>query len=276
VSKVVPIETAAAAVSSGASIAFGGGGALTRRPIEFSRALLRAGARDLHVHNFLGGVEIDLLIAGGAVASTNCAYLGLLEHGQAPGFQRASREGTIAVNEYSEFSFMAGLRAADLGLPFIPWKTPWGSDICADLGLRTIVDPYGGTELIAFPATELDFAVIHVHRADADGYVEMPDEPDLVWDYDFLIARVARQAIVCAEEIAPPRDPARVALVGKEVAHVVEAPRGAWPAGMQGLYAPDVEHVTGEYLPALGAGGAALDSYLERFVTRGERSAGVG
>lgn len=270
-SKVSPIDEVASTVSPGSRIAFGGGGALTRRPVEFSRALIRAGAKDLHVHNFLGGIEIDLLIAAHAVSSTSCAYLGLLEHGQAPGFQKASREKEIEVREYSEFSYMAGLRASDLGLPFLPWKTPWGSDMVRDRNLKTIRDPYGGLELLALPATEIDVSVIQVERADADGYVEMPEEPDLVWDYDYLIARVAKTTIICAEEIAPTRNPARVALVGKEVTHVVEAKGGAWPAGMPATYEADVEHLLNVYVPAAEAGGELFDDYLDEFVYKGGR-----
>jgi glutaconate CoA-transferase, subunit A len=274
VSKLSSPSEAAAAVPDGARIAFGGGGALMRRPIGFSRELIRRQARELHVHSFLGGLEIDLLIAASAVASTNCAYLGLLEFGQAPCFQRAAREATLQVNEYSEFSFMGGLHAADMGLPFIPWKTPWGSDITRELKLKTVRDPYGELELLALPATHLDVAVIHAGRADADGYVELPDAPDLVWDYDHLIARVADVTIVCAEEIGPPRDPARVAIVGREVAHVVHMPGGAWPAGLHPLYEPDVDHVLQEYIPAAQAGGEALEEYLQRHVH--ERTEAVG
>ncbi|CAB4943828.1 unannotated protein [freshwater metagenome] len=270
-SKLTSLEEAATLVGPGARIAFGGGGALMRRPMAFARALLRAEVRDLDVHQFLGGLETDLLIGGGRVRSTNCAYLGLLEHGQAPCFQRAAREGAITVREYSEFSFMAALRAADMGLPFIPWKTPWGSDIAADLGFAEIEDPYSGARLLAIPAMRLDVAVLQVARADADGYVELPEEPDLVWDYDHLIARVATMTIVCAEEIGSPRDPARVAVTGREVSHVVHCPRGAWPAGMHGCYRPDVEHVTGAYLPAAQAGGAALEEYLAHWA-HGEES----
>lgn len=262
-SKLSSIEQAAASVGDGASIGFGGGGALMRRPLAFARELARRGIRDLRVFHMLGGIETDLLIGAGAVASTNCAYLGLLEHGQAPNFQRAAREGEIEVNEYSEFMYMAGLRAADMGLPFVPWKTPWGSELVTTLGLRTVRDPYSGNELLAVPAIDLDVAVIHVQRADEDGYVQAAAEPDLIWDYDYLIARVARTTIVCAEEIGPPSDPARVALVGREVSHVVHAPRGAWPAGLHPLYGPDVEHVTGVYLPAAAAGAESFADYLQ-------------
>jgi glutaconate CoA-transferase subunit A len=264
--KLISIDEAAALVPDGARIAFGGGGALYRRPMAFSRALVRRGARDLEVFHILAGIETDLLIGAGAIASTNCAYVGLLEHGQAPCFQRAAGEGELRVNEYSEFMYMGALRAADLGLPFLPWRTPWGSDIVEQLGLRTVKDPYGDGEYLAVPPTHLDVAVLHVERADEDGYVQAPTEPDLIWDYDWLVARVARATIVCAEEIGPPHDPARVALIGREVAHVVHVPGGAWPTGLHPCYGPDIEHVTGAYLPAATAGGDELAEYQRRFV----------
>lgn len=267
-SKVISMEAAAESVPDGARLALGGGGALMRRPLDFVRGLIERRARDLRLFNFLGGIEIDLLIAAGAVGSTNCAYIGLLEYGQAPNFQRAARQGSIAVNEYSEFSFMASLHAADLGIPFIPWRTPYGSDIVRDLGIETVRDPYGGEELLALPAINLDVAVIQVERADEDGYVEMPDAPDLIWDYDYMIGRVAAKTIVCAEEVGPLRDPARAALVGHEIAHVVKAPRGAWPTGLFPVYEPDVGHVVDRYMPAAEAGGEAMDGYLEEFLKR--------
>lgn len=262
-SKLTSLDDAVAAVPDGTHVAFGGGGALMRRPMAFSLALARRGVRGLHVHHMLGGIETDLLIGAGSVASTNCAYLGLLEHGQAPNFQRAARAGEIEVNEYSEFMYIAGLRAADMGLPFLPWRTPYGSQLVERLGVKTVKDPYSDQELLAVPAARLDVAVLQVERCDEDGYVELPDEPDLIWDYDYLVGRVAATTIVCAEEVAPPRDPARVALVGREVAHVVELPGGAWPTGLHPRYVPDVEHVTGSYLPAAAAGRKEFAAYLD-------------
>ena len=271
--KVISMEEAAAKVPDGARIAFGGGGAMHRRPMAFARALARSGVRELNVFHFLAGLETDLLIGAGAVASTNCVYVGLLEHGHAPNFQRAVRGQRVDVTEYSEYLYSAAMRAADLGIPFIPWKTPWRSDLVEHLQYSNVVDPYSGTELLAVPAMEIDVAVIQVDRADEDGYVEYPAEPDLVWDYDWLIARVAKTTIVCAEQVLPPRDPARVAVIGREVSWVVNAPDGAWPAGMHGRYQPDLDHVLGAYVPAAAAGDEEFAAYLEEHPMRpGERT----
>lgn len=265
-SKVVPLAEAARSVGDGARIAFGGGGGMMRRPMSFCRELIRQGVKDLNVFQFLAGLETDLLIGARAVASTNAAYLGLLEYGPAPNFSRIVPEGCFKVNEYSEFLLIAVLRAADMGIPFLPWKTPWKSDLAKNLGIKTIVDPYGGGEYLAAPACQLDFAVIQVKRADQDGYVHAPDEPDLIYDFDYLIARAAKTTIVCAEEITPVEDPAKVALIGAEVTYVVEAPGGAWPTGMHPLYSPDIKHLNEVYIKASQSGDEAFQEYLEEYV----------
>lgn len=246
-----------------------------RRPVAFARALAESGVKDLNVYHYLGGLEIDLLIGAGAVASTNCVYVGMLEHGQAPNFQRAAREGQIEVNEYSEYLFAGALRAADMGLPFIPWKTPWLSDIAKHLEYETIRDPYSGTQLLAVPAMELDYAVIQALHVDEDGYVEYPDEPDLVWDHDWLVARVAKHTIVCAEEVSALRDPARVAVIGREIEAVVEAPGGSWPCGLHPNYEPDLEHFRDVYLPAASAGSDAFADYLAAYGSTSGRNSDV-
>jgi glutaconate CoA-transferase subunit A len=268
-SKLIALDAAVDLVDPGSHIAFSGGGALMRRPMAFVRALAAAGIGELHVHHLLGGIETDLLIGAGSIASTNCVYIGLLEHGQGPNFQRAAVDGSIEVREHSEFMYMTGLRAADLGLPFLPCLTPWGSDMVTELGLKTVTDPYTGRTLLAVPATQLDLAVIQVERADLDGYVQAPSEPDLIWDYDYLVARAARRTIVCADQVVERLEAGRVALLGREVDYVVQTPHGAWPTGLHPLYGPDIPHVMDEYLPAARAGGEAFRVYLTETVTAG-------
>lgn len=266
-SKVISIDEAAALVPDGAWIALGGGGGVYRRPVSFSRALAARGARGLNIVQFLASVESDLLVGAGCVASTNATYFGFLEHGPAPNFGRVVRTGDLLVNEYSEYMFTASLRATDMGIPFIPWKTPWRSDLVEHLGIENVADPYSGTELLAVPAMRLDVAVISARRVDSDGFVEAPRVPDLIWDYDYLIARGATTTVVCAEEIGPLEDPARVALCGAEVAHVVHTPGGCWPCGMTEHYEPDTEHLHGTYVPAC-VSDETFATYLREHATR--------
>jgi glutaconate CoA-transferase subunit A len=248
--KLMSLAEAAALVSDGARIGFGGQPALSRRPMAFVRELIRQGRSDLRVFNMIGGLEIDLLLGAGAITSTHCSYVGLGELGQSPHFQGAARDGSIEIEEFSEFTLVASLRATSMDLPFIPWKTAWGSEVAARQGWRTITCPYTGVELLAVPATALDVVVLQVSRCDAAGNVELPATLELSYDFDYLIARAASRVVVCAERVEPIADPARVAMIAREVDCVVHAPRGAWPCGLGGEYGPDVAHLAEVYLPA--------------------------
>ena len=265
--KLRSLAEAARLVPDGARIGFGGSNALWRRPMAFVRELIRQERRDLAVYNMIGGLEVDLLLGAGSVAATHCCYVGLDEFGHAPHFQRAAVAGAVEINEYSEFTFVAGLRAAGMALPFLPWKTAWGTEVVERQGWHTIRCPYTGVELLAVPANRLDVAVIHAARCDAQGNVELPYPLDFIYDFDYLLARAADVVIVCAERVEPIIDATRVAMIAREVDCVVHAPRGAWPCGVASLYPVAGEHVSAYVRAARGDDFAA---YLEQFVHAGE------
>lgn len=269
-SKLVSLAEAAALVADGDRVGFGGQPALARRPMAFARELVRAGRRDLRLYNQIGGLEVDLLIGAGAVASTNCAYVGLGDLGPSPHFERAAREGAIEVNEYTEFTLVAALRAAGADLPFMPWKTGWGSQVAELRGWRTVSCPYTGQEVLAIPAAPLEVAAIQVESCDERGNVTLPDPLELSYDFDYLVCRAARRVVVCAERIEPVADPSRVGLIGREVDAVVHAPGGAWPCAQGGGYGADLAHLRDAYLPAACAEGA-FAAYLDEHVRGGER-----
>jgi len=257
------LADAAGLVADGSKIGFGGNWGLSRRPVAFASELIRQGRTGLHVHGILNGIEADLLIGAGAVASTTSSYVGLDELGQAPNWQRAAATGAIEVHEYSEWMITAGYRAANMALPYLPWITSRHSDLARPLGLKEVECPYTGIPLLAVRALNLDVAVIQATRCDAEGNTELALPLDHMYDVDALIARSAQVVIVCAEEIGEV-DHNRVQLVGREVHAVVEAPRGAWPGAMRPLYGVDRAHVADTYIPAAAGGGFA--AYLETYV----------
>ena len=128
---------------------------------------------------------------------------------------------------------VGGLRAAVMGVPFLPTRAALGSDLVAERGFRTVRDPYGGDELLAVPAIHPDVAFVHAWRADEEGNVQFPWPPDHLADVDVLVARAARTTIVSVEEIVPAEvvaaEPERTKLFGFEIDLLVEAPGGARP-----------------------------------------------
>ena len=146
---------------------------------------------------------------------------------------------------YDEWSHLAmGLRykAGAMGVPFLPSLTMLGSDLARTLDLQTVTCPYTGQQLAAVPALNPDVALIHAHRADMFGNVQV----DGYRHMDTDIARAARKVIVSAERIVSPEEiaasPAQTMLPHFVVDAVVEAPHGAYPHECYGLYGPDWTH----------------------------------
>jgi glutaconate CoA-transferase subunit A len=222
---------------------------LRGKPVAAGRALARAGKRDLELVTFTGSLEVELLLAAGALRTVVSSYVGLGPHGLARGFSAAVADGSIEDRELSEWMLVGGLRAAVMGLPFLPTRAALGSQLVEERGFRTIIDPYTGDELLAVPAIRPDVAFVHAWRADENGNVQFPWPPDHLADVDLLVARAARTVVVSVEEIVAAdvvaAEPERTKLFGFEVDLLVEAPGGARPGALPPLY-----HEDGEWIAA--------------------------
>ncbi len=93
------LTRAAAMVKDGDLVALGGH---TRQaPMALLRELIRQGRRDLGAATVpTGGLNVDLLIAAGAVSRLHFAQVSLEEYGLAPNFRRAMEQGRLACFEY--------------------------------------------------------------------------------------------------------------------------------------------------------------------------------
>ena len=140
-----------------------------------------------------------------------------------------------------------------------------GSDLVAELGVEEIACPYTGERLLAAPAIRPDVCVIHAEAADEHGNVLAPSTKDFLFDADANIARAAEAVVVTAERIVPTSDirSGGALLFSYEVTAVVEAPHGAWPTALPGLYGADVAAVRA-YLEEAGADPAAAAGRVMR------------
>jgi glutaconate CoA-transferase, subunit A len=223
---------------AGATVAFGGV-TLYRRPMAFALAMLQRHAlhgvpRDLTLLNFTAGVESDVLIGGGLVRRVRSCYFGLEIFGLAPHFTSAAGRGEIEITEESEASLALGLRARLGRVGFMP-STAWtGTDMFRlRPDVRTVVDPYSGEVLTAFPALGADVAVLHALEADPEGNARLGEHQGL----DRELALVADRVIVTAEKVVPRLDKADI--IAPVVTAVVETPQGAWPTSCHPLYPLD-------------------------------------
>lgn len=249
---------------TGATLALGGT-TLYRRPTRFSLALLdhfrRTGSpRDLTLVCFTAGLESDLLVGAGMVGRVRTCYFGLETFGFAPAFTDAVHAGRLEVIEESEASLAMGIRARLAGVGFLP-STAWiGTDMFRlRPDVRTVLDPYSGEELTAFPAIGCDVAVIHALEADPQGNARIGAH----WGVDPELTLVAGTVIVTTETLRPRLD--RADIVAPSVHAVIEAPGGAWPTSCHPLYPLDGEEILA-YAESFGTPG--MDPVLLRWRRR--------
>jgi glutaconate CoA-transferase subunit A len=235
-------DDAVALVEDGALVGFSGA-VLRGKPVAAAQALARAGKRGLELVTFTGSLEVEILLAAGSLRAVTSSYVGLGAYGPARGFAAAVAAGEIEDRELSEWMLVGGLRAAVMGLPFLPTRAGFGSELVEARGLRTVVDPYGGDTLLAVPAIRPDVAFVHAWRADTDGNVQLPWPPDHLADVDLLLARAAHTVVVSVEEVVSTDEVAataeRTRLFGFEIDLLVEARDGARPGSMPPLYDDD-------------------------------------
>lgn len=240
--KLVTLEQAVSLIPSGCTLALGGM-TLYRRPAGFVRALLQRFQRtgepaNLTLLVFTAGIESDWLVGAGMASRVRSCYFGLEIFGLAPMFTYCAGRGELQIVEETEASLALGLRAQMAGVGFMPGRAWLGTDLPAlRPDVRTVIDPYSGEELVAFPAIRPDVAVIHALRADLDGNAQIGMNKGV--DEELLLT--AGHVIVTAEEIVAELD--RAELVGPLVHTVVHLPRGAWPTSCHPYYPLDGEAI---------------------------------
>lgn len=240
--KQINLEQAAEQVPSGCTLALGGM-TLYRRPVAFVLKLLerfyRTGEpRDLTLLSFAGGIESDLLVGANMVSQVRTCYFGLEIFGLAPMFTYYANRGEIRVIEETEASLAFGLRAEIAGVGFMPGQGWLGTDLPKlRPDVKTIIDPYSGEELMAFPAIKPDVAVIHALRADEEGNAIIGKNKCI----DEELVLTAETIMVTTEEFVSPLE--EVDIIGPLVDYLIEAPQGASPTSCHPLYPMDGESV---------------------------------
>ena len=133
------------------------------------RELIRQGRTGLHVVGSAHSIDVDLLIAAGAVSVCEESYVGFEQDlGLAPAFRRGAESGAVEVRESSCVAMLTQLRAAEMGVPFLPVRGIKGTDLLTlhpEWG--TVTCPFTGEELVAVPALTPDVALLHAPIGDA-------------------------------------------------------------------------------------------------------------
>jgi glutaconate CoA-transferase subunit A len=243
--KLTTAAEAAALISDGDTVALQSMATFTA-PMTMVRELIRQERRDLTLVCLVGGIPVDMLAAAGCLSRFIGAAVSMEQFGLCNQFRKAVERGDIVFEELSETALLARLGAAARGLPFQITRGLLGTDLI-DLqpdNLRVIDDPFGGGgSVVACRALAPDVALVHAHRADEQGNVQM--DPTALWPDIRVFPKASRRVIVTVEEIGDGdrvrTGPDRVVLPSFAVGAVVHAPYGAHPTSCFPRYGYDAD-----------------------------------
>jgi acyl CoA:acetate/3-ketoacid CoA transferase alpha subunit len=235
-----------------------------RCPMSLTREVIRQHKKDLRVCG-QGVAELDLWLAAGLVKKLDITYIGLEVYGTSYALRRAVESGQVETCvEWSNGAISWRMKAAAMGVPFIPVRSMLGSDTFNYSAAKVVNDPFTGLPVCLLPALILDVGLIHVHRADRFGNAQI----DGITGFAFEMARASKRLIISAEEIVPTEEirkyPDRTIIPYYLVDAVVHAPFGSHPGEMAYLYERD-DVVYREWIEASKTPEGA-QAYLDKYV----------
>jgi glutaconate CoA-transferase subunit A len=266
-------DALAARVPNGAKVAVGvdsGGVAM-----ELTRALIRRGVRDLHLVCVpTSGLQADLLIGAGCVATLETSAISFGEYGTPHRFHDALKHGAIRLMDATCPAIYAAVEAGGKNIPFIPLRGLLGSDLVAHRPDWKVIDnPFTPDDpIILLPAIQPDFALLHAPYADRDGNIFIGRRRDHA-----VMAQASRHgALVTVEEVRDvdlfaSEETAAGTLPAIYVEATAVAMRGAWPLSLADYYSVDEAHFLRYGELARTADG--FTRYLGEFVHRRRQAA---
>ncbi|MET4389295.1 glutaconate CoA-transferase subunit A [Bradyrhizobium sp. F1.4.3] len=264
--EIVALEALAARVTPGQSLAIpvdGSGVAMAA-----TAALLEAGIRDLGLICVpISGLQADLLIGAGAIASIETSAVSLGEAGGAPRFTAGVKSGAFALRDSTCPAIFAGLLAAQKGVPFMPIAGIIGSDLLEVRPDWQVIDnPVGeARKVVVVPALSPDVALFHAPEADRAGNIRIGRHRELA-----DLAYASKRTLVTVERIVDrnlleSEDSAAGVLPSLYVDTIAVAARGAWPLALWNEYPADEAEIA--RYAAMARSEDGFRAYLSTFLS---------
>ncbi|MCY1075607.1 CoA transferase subunit A [Archangium lansingense] len=226
-----------------------GGFMLGRAPMAMVLELIAQGRKDLKLISLPNPLPAEFLVAGGCLSRVELPFGALNLENRVrpmPCLKRAIEQGRIDWREHDGYRVVQRLRAAAMGVPFLPAPDADVSELADAEPLQVVVDPFTGKSVPVEQAFYPDVALIHARAADERGNLFIEDPTT-----DLLVAGAARRVLATAEERVS-RLP-RVTIPGFQVERVALVRQGALPTGCAGLY-PHDDAMLADYLSLAEAG----------------------
>ncbi len=221
--------------------------------------------KSLTLYSQSGIFDVEVLVGAGCVDRLISTYVyraGGKEGSSA--VERALKDGSLVMEDYSNFQYNARLVAGMHGFSFMQvLEGAMLSDLynkrsfMGDDKYKVITCPYTGKDILTVPAANPDVCIVHVQRADRYGNAQY-------WGAMGSVAAAAlasKRIIVSCEEIVEHdvvrSSPHLTIIPGFRVDAVVEVPWGAHPCEVVGYYNLDKLAYASFLLADLSAEGLA-------------------
>lgn len=194
-----------------------------------------------------------------------------------PVIQRAFKQKTIELENWSMLSLIQSLQAGALNLPYAVTRSIIGSSLAEENShsFKVAHDPFGtGEEIGLIKALNPDISIIHGWAADAQGNVIMAAPPRDAWG-----AKASRNGIIVTVEKLVSEDFIRqhsmlVKIPASLVNAVCVAPRGAHPQNLNAQNLPEFESydLDREFLKVFrkaSENANTLDQWVQEWVLEG-------
>jgi glutaconate CoA-transferase subunit A len=183
-------------------------------------------------------------VAGECIDRLDVAYIiGLEARGLSPHARRVVESGKIKLTEWTNATLSWRIKAAAMGLSFLPARNIMGTDTFKYSAAKEILCPFTGQKYVAHPALYPDFAAIHVHECDVYGNAHVYGAS--VSDQD--LAKAAKRVVLTTERIIPNdkirQNPEATFITFWCVDAVIEVPYGSYPGNMPYEYFSDEEYL---------------------------------
>jgi len=237
---LLPLADAVALIRSGMTVAI---------PPEYcgvamaaTAELIRQKTGDLHLVAVpQSGLQADVLIGAGLVATMEAAAVTMGERGPAPRFTEAVKTGRIRMLDATCPAIHAALQASEKGLPFLPLRGILGTDVLDNRPDWQVIDnPFGtGDPIVALPAIRPDVALFHAEMADTEGNLWIGRRRELA-----TMAHAAAMTVATVEELHDgnlfdDETLAAGALPAAYVDAIAHVPGGSLPLAMPGYHKAD-------------------------------------
>lgn len=239
--------------------------------MEATRALIRRKAQDLHIIGApTSGLQSELLIGAGCVATFESSALTLGEYNPAHRFAEAIKHQSIKIIDATCPAIHAGLQASQKGIPFMPLRGIIGSDLLEHHPNWKILDnPFSKDKdpIVAVAAIRPDIALFHAPYADRDGNVWVGRRRELI-----TMAQASRTSMITVEKIIDScllddETLAAGTLPNLYVGDISICPNGCWPLGFWQGSAEDSAHLENYKLKSKTDEG--FQQYLDEYVFSG-------